>query len=97
MMAHTSSTLFPPADAVDARFIPAHPSFRVIAIGAPVPLCTEYLLDPPFRSRFQMGFLDPTSTLLAYPDSPRVLPKVSAALWTILRDLVGPLLCPSVL
>ncbi|KAI0254247.1 hypothetical protein BJV78DRAFT_1280268 [Lactifluus subvellereus] len=93
MMAHTSSTLFPPADAVDARFIPAHPSFRILAIGAPVPPCTGYSLDPPFRSRFQVRFLDPTSILLAYPDSPRVLLEVSAALWTILRDLVDPLLC----
>ncbi|KAI0256721.1 hypothetical protein BJV78DRAFT_1166460, partial [Lactifluus subvellereus] len=69
-------------------FIPAHPSFRVITIGAPVPPCTGYPLDPPFRSRFHVRFLDPTSALLAYPDSPRVLPEVSAALWTILRDLL---------
>ncbi|KAI0252774.1 hypothetical protein BJV78DRAFT_1281368 [Lactifluus subvellereus] len=84
---HHRHTLIPPADAVDARFTPAHPSFRVIAIGALVPPCTGYPLDPPFRSCFQMRFLDPISTLLAYPDSPRVLPEVSAALWTILRDL----------
>jgi von Willebrand factor A domain-containing protein 8 len=80
--------LLPPAAAADARFVPAHPSFRVIAIGAPVPPYTGYPLDPPFRSRFQARFLDPTSALLAYPDSPNALPEASAALWTILRDLV---------
>ncbi|KAI0296956.1 AAA domain-containing protein [Multifurca ochricompacta] len=80
--------LLPPADAADARFVPAHPSFRVIAIGAPVPPYTGYPLDPPFRSRFQARFLDPTSALLAYPDSPDALPEASAPLWKILRDLV---------
>ena len=80
--------LLPSADAADTRFVPAHPSFRVIAIGAPVPPYTGYPLDPPFRSRFQARFLDPTSALLAYPDSPSLLPEASAALWTILRDLV---------
>ena len=80
--------LLPSADAADTRFVPAHPSFRVIAIGAPVPPYTGYPLDPPFRSRFQARFLDPTSALLAYPDSPSLLPEASAALWTILRDLI---------
>jgi hypothetical protein len=60
--------LLSPADAVDALFVPAHPSFRVIKIGTPVPPSsyTGYTLDPPFRSRFQAHFLDPTSALLAY-------------------------------
>lgn len=78
--------LLSPADAADARFVPAHPSFRVIAIGAPVPPYTGYPLDPPFRSRFQARFLDPTSALLAYPSNP--LFGTSAALWTTLHDLV---------
>ena len=80
--------LLSPADAADARFVPAHPSFRVIAIGAPVPPYTGYPLDPPFRSRFQARFLDPTSALLAYPHSSDPLPEASAALWTTLRNLI---------
>jgi hypothetical protein len=81
--------LLPTADAADARFVPAHRSFRVIAIGAPVPPYTGYPLDPPFRSRFQARFLDPTSALLAFPDTaPGSLPPSSAVLWKVLRDLV---------
>ena len=80
--------LLPAADAADARFVPAHRSFRIIAIGAPVPPYTGYPLDPPFRSRFQARFLDQTSALLAYPDSSSSLPPSSAALWKVLRDLV---------
>ena len=79
--------LLPAANAADTRFVPAHRSFRVIAIGAPVPPYTGYPLDPPFRSRFQARFLDPTSGLFAYPDS-SPLPPSSAALWKTLRDLV---------
>ena len=77
-----------PSDAADARFVPAHPSFRVIAIGAPVPPYTGYPLDPPFRSRFQARLLDPTSALLAYPHSSITPSGASADLWTTLRDLV---------
>ncbi|KAH9046612.1 AAA domain-containing protein [Lactarius hengduanensis] len=80
--------LLSPADAADARFVPAHPSFRVIAIGAPVPPYTGYPLDPPFRSRFQARFLDPTSALLAYPHPSTPLLGGPDALWTTLRDLV---------
>ncbi|KAI0265323.1 AAA domain-containing protein [Gloeopeniophorella convolvens] len=84
--------LLPDADAADARFVPAHPAFRVIAIGAPVPPYTGYPLDPPFRSRFQARFLDPTGALLALPaDAPAPdseLPAASASLWRTLRDLV---------
>ncbi|KAF8263236.1 AAA domain-containing protein [Lactarius quietus] len=80
--------LLSPADAADARFVPAHPSFRVIAIGAPVPPYIGYPLDPPFRSRFQARFLDPTSALLAYTHPPNPLSEASGALWTTLRDLV---------
>ncbi|KAH8990895.1 AAA domain-containing protein [Lactarius hatsudake] len=83
-----SPTLLSPADAADARFVPAHPSFRVIAIGAPVPPYSGYPLDPRFRSRFQARFLDPTSALLAYPHPSTPLLGGLDALWTTLRDLV---------
>jgi len=80
--------LLPPADAADARFVPAHPSFRVIAIGAPVPPYSGYPLDPPFRSRFQARFLDPTSALLHSHIDADALPPSSAALWKVICDLV---------
>ncbi|KAH9028969.1 AAA domain-containing protein [Lactarius pseudohatsudake] len=80
--------LLSPADAADARFVPAHPSFRVIAIGAPVPPYPGYPLDRPFRSRFQARSLDPTSALLAYPQPSTPLLGGPDALWTALRDLV---------
>ncbi|KAH8981377.1 hypothetical protein EDB86DRAFT_3087168 [Lactarius hatsudake] len=80
--------LLSPADAADARFVPAHPSFRVIAIGAPVPPYTGYPLDPPFRSRFQARFLDPTSALLPYPHPSTPLLGEPDALRTVLHDLV---------
>ncbi|KAM0756043.1 hypothetical protein T439DRAFT_283415 [Meredithblackwellia eburnea MCA 4105] len=41
------------------NFIPAHPDFRVVAIGSPVPPYPGNPLDPPFRSRFQVRYLDP--------------------------------------
>ncbi|KAH8984497.1 AAA domain-containing protein [Lactarius hatsudake] len=80
--------LLSPADAADVRFVPTHPPFRVIAIGAPVPPYTGYPLDPPFRSRFQAHFLDPTSALLAYPHPSTTLLGGPDALWTVLRDLM---------
>lgn len=46
-------------------FVPAHKSFRVIAIAAPVPPYSGYPLDPPFRSRFQARFVDPVGALLS--------------------------------
>ncbi|KZS88617.1 hypothetical protein SISNIDRAFT_417941 [Sistotremastrum niveocremeum HHB9708] len=46
-------------------FISAHPDFRVIAIGAPVPPYKGYPLDPPFRSRFQARFVDTLGSLLS--------------------------------
>ncbi|KAF7319254.1 hypothetical protein HMN09_00262900 [Mycena chlorophos] len=46
-------------------FIPAHKNFRVIAIAAPVPPFPGHPLDPPFRSRFQARFVDPTGSFLA--------------------------------
>jgi von Willebrand factor A domain-containing protein 8 len=49
----------------DKVFIPAAPSFRVIAIAAPVPPYPGYPLDPPFRSRFQARFVDPVGSSLA--------------------------------
>jgi hypothetical protein len=81
--------LLPPADAADARFVPAHRSFRVIGIGVPVPPYAGYPLDPPFRSRFQARFLDLTSAPLAFANtSHNSLPPFSIALWSILRDLI---------
>ncbi|KAK4700971.1 von Willebrand factor A domain-containing protein 8, partial [Phenoliferia sp. Uapishka_3] len=44
------------------NFIPAHRDFRVIAIGTPVPPYPGFPLDPPFRSRFQVRYLDPLAS-----------------------------------
>ncbi|GAA5845377.1 hypothetical protein JCM3766R1_006337 [Sporobolomyces carnicolor] len=41
------------------NFVRCSPSFRVIAIGAPVPPFPGLPIDPPFRSRFQSRYLDP--------------------------------------
>ena len=65
-MVHISFTpywhlLLPPAR---ARFIPAHPSFRAIPIGAPVPPYTGYPLDPLFRSRTKRDSSPCVPTLL---------------------------------
>ncbi|KZT64100.1 hypothetical protein DAEQUDRAFT_679169 [Daedalea quercina L-15889] len=49
----------------EVKFVPAHPRFRVIALGAPVPPYPGYPLDPPFRSRFQARFIDPVGAMLA--------------------------------
>ena len=46
-------------------FTPAHKNFRVIAIAAPVPPYPGYPLDPPFRSRFQVRFIDPVGSMVA--------------------------------
>ncbi|BGP10994.1 hypothetical protein JCM10049v2_006888 [Rhodotorula toruloides] len=40
-------------------FIPAHPDFRIIALGVPVPPYSGLPIDPPFRSRFQARYVDP--------------------------------------
>ena len=37
----------------DVALVRVHPSFRVIALGLPVPRYEGNTLDPPFRSRFQ--------------------------------------------
>jgi len=44
-----------------ARLIPVHPSFRVVALGLPVPPYHGRVLDPPLRSRFQSRFIDELS------------------------------------
>ncbi|KAL8292641.1 hypothetical protein RQP46_001253 [Phenoliferia psychrophenolica] len=44
------------------NFIPAHRDFRVIALGTPVPPYPGFPLDPPFRSRFQVRYLDPLAS-----------------------------------
>ena len=41
--------------------VPVHPSFRVIALGLPVPPFSGRTLDPPLRSRFQCRFIDELS------------------------------------
>lgn len=40
------------------RFIGVHPDFRIIAVGVPVPPYTGHPLDPPFRSRFQVRWVE---------------------------------------
>lgn len=42
-------------------FIPAHPDFRIIALGVPVPPYPGLPIDPPFRSRFQARYIDPVA------------------------------------
>lgn len=67
-------------------FIPAHASFRVIALGVPVPPYKGFPLDPPFRSRFQARFLDPLGTLVSLakvPPSDEVPPLLDK-----LRDII---------
>lgn len=67
-------------------FIPAHKDFRVIAIAAPVPPYPGYPLDPPFRSRFQVRFVDPMGSLLALPASNTHVPE--GDLYGKLRDII---------
>ncbi|GAA6009045.1 hypothetical protein JCM11491_005725 [Sporobolomyces phaffii] len=52
-------------------FIKCHESFRVIALGAPVPPFPGLPIDPPFRSRFQSRYLDPVlaNRVMARQDS----------------------------
>lgn len=40
------------------RLVRVHPQFRVIALGIPVPPYRGNPLDPPFRSRFQVRWID---------------------------------------
>lgn len=48
-----------------AKFIPAHASFRVVTIAAPVPPYPGFPLDPPFRSRFQARYIDNAGAMAA--------------------------------
>eukprot|EP00428_Durinskia_dybowskii_P062357 CAMPEP_0170375242 /NCGR_PEP_ID=MMETSP0117_2-20130122/11058_1 /TAXON_ID=400756 /ORGANISM="Durinskia baltica, Strain CSIRO CS-38" /LENGTH=1559 /DNA_ID=CAMNT_0010630307 /DNA_START=124 /DNA_END=4803 /DNA_ORIENTATION=+ len=50
-----------PSDDLSARLVPVHPSFRVVALGLPVPPYHGRVLDPPLRSRFQSRFIDELS------------------------------------
>ncbi|GAA5995340.1 uncharacterized protein JCM10292_005112 [Rhodotorula paludigena] len=43
------------------NFLPAHPDFRIIALGVPVPPYPGLPIDPPFRSRFQARYVDPVA------------------------------------
>ena len=67
-------------------FIPAHASFRVIALGVPVPPYKGYPLDPPFRSRFQARFLDSLGSLISLAKSS--LSEKDAPLFTKMRDII---------
>jgi len=40
------------------KLVRVHPQFRVIALGIPVPPYRGNPLDPPFRSRFQVRWID---------------------------------------
>jgi von Willebrand factor A domain-containing protein 8 len=62
----------------DTTFVAAHPTFRVIALGVPVPPYKGFPLDPPFRSRFQARFLDNRGSLLslAKPTPPERAPTL---------------------
>ncbi|KWU41842.1 hypothetical protein RHOSPDRAFT_30334 [Rhodotorula sp. JG-1b] len=67
-------------------FIPAHPDFRIIALGVPVPPYAGLPIDPPFRSRFQARYIDGVEAAkilarqelgtLRLSDSAAVSPKV---------------------
>jgi von Willebrand factor A domain-containing protein 8 len=67
-------------------FISAHTSFRVIALGVPVPPYTGFPLDPPFRSRFQARFLDSLGSLVSLSKSPS--PEQVSRLFTKMRDII---------
>ncbi|KIJ23961.1 hypothetical protein M422DRAFT_89453, partial [Sphaerobolus stellatus SS14] len=68
-------------------FIPAHRTFRVIALGVPVPPYKGYPLDPPFRSRFQARFLDSLGSLVSLAPSVPALQDKSS-LFSKLRDII---------
>ena len=62
----------------DVALVRVHPSFRVLALGLPVPRYEGNTLDPPFRSRFQA--LDVSSLIPQSPLAPiQQLQKVSLA------------------
>ncbi len=43
------------AELAQEGLLRAHPDFRVVALGVPVPAYPGHPLDPPLRSRFQAG------------------------------------------
>ncbi|KAF8581136.1 hypothetical protein K439DRAFT_1517023 [Ramaria rubella] len=67
-------------------FIPAHASFRVIALGVPVPPYQGFPLDPPFRSRFQARFLDSLGSLISLSNVPSS--EKAPPLLTKIRDII---------
>lgn len=53
-----ASTDHTPESLASLKLVRVHPSFRVIALGLPVPPYRGNPLDPPFRSRFQVRWVD---------------------------------------
>ncbi|KAI9029241.1 AAA domain-containing protein [Hyaloraphidium curvatum] len=53
-----SSTHHTPESLAALKLVRVHPNFRVIALGLPVPPYRGNPLDPPFRSRFQVRWVD---------------------------------------
>lgn len=53
-----SSTKHTPESLASLKLVRVHPDFRVIALALPVPPYRGNPLDPPFRSRFQVRWVD---------------------------------------
>lgn len=68
---------------LSSHFIPASRGFQVICIGVSVPPFIGYPLDPPFRSRFQVHYIDPIGASLALAH-----PHPSHPLWIQFKELV---------
>lgn len=60
------------SSAAAQQLLYAHPNFRVVALGLPVPPFPGFALDPPLRSRFQFRNMDDplVSAYLATRDQP---------------------------
>ncbi|CAH7688707.1 AAA domain-containing protein [Phakopsora pachyrhizi] len=66
-------------------FISAHPNFQVVCLGAPVPPLVGYPLDPPFRSRFQVRYIDHLGASFALAGSG---PNPPSLLWQSFKEVV---------
>lgn len=55
---HTRASHLSEHDMMTHKLRPVHPSFRVVAVGPPIPRHQGSPLDPPLRSRFQYLMLD---------------------------------------
>eukprot|EP00512_Aurantiochytrium_limacinum_P012667 CAMPEP_0171569504 /NCGR_PEP_ID=MMETSP0961-20121227/2381_1 /TAXON_ID=87120 /ORGANISM="Aurantiochytrium limacinum, Strain ATCCMYA-1381" /LENGTH=1133 /DNA_ID=CAMNT_0012123801 /DNA_START=78 /DNA_END=3479 /DNA_ORIENTATION=- len=58
------------------HIVSAHPDFRVIALGVPVPPYRGKPLDPPLRSRFQVRVVEPVGSSDVWPDLIRAIADV---------------------